>query len=122
MTPPLAKKKFDATIKGECSEHCYGLLVDSPHLLWSVSGQCTPVMLRNKSSILDVVCHVAMCLVTQLAGTFRCATGQSLLHISNIVPSSSRSRGLRPPPLNMIFWTLESEGTVYPKGPAPTAQ
>jgi len=37
MTPPLAKKKFDATIKGECSECCYGLLVDSPHLLCFVT-------------------------------------------------------------------------------------
>lgn len=51
-------------------------------LLWFVSGQSTSVMLRNKSSILDVVCHVATCLVTQLAGTLLCATGRSLRHIS----------------------------------------
>ena len=57
-------------------------------LSWSVSGQSTPVMLLNKSSVLDVVCHVAMCLVTHLAGTVHCAT-------------FSRSRGLRPPPLNV---------------------
>ena len=28
--------------------------------LWSVSEQSTSVMLRNKCSILDIVCHVAM--------------------------------------------------------------
>ena len=83
-------------------------------LLWSLSGQSTSVMLRDKNSILDVVCHVAMCLVTQLAGTLFCATGQSLRHISNRY--RYRYSALR------SETAFEDEGIVPPKGPETIAQ